>query len=126
MEATHDFLHPEHKALIAKLVRDEFLPRAELALAVDEADAPLGFVAMSGNRIDALFVDPARHRQGIGKALILRGARDQPLLFVDVNAQNARGVGFYRHLGFGEIGHSATDELGLPYPLLHLEWRRFA
>lgn len=126
VEATHDFLHPEHKAFIAKLVRDEFLPHAELALAVDETGAPLGFLAMSGNRIDALFVDPARHGQGIGKALILRGARDQPLLLVDVNAQNASGVGFYRHLGFREIGRSATDELGLPYPLLHLECRRFA
>ena len=126
VDATHDFLSPEHKAFIAKLVREEFLPNAELTLAVDEADAPLGFLTMSGNKIDALFVDPARHGHGIGKALILRAAREQPLLLVDVNAQNASGVGFYRHLGFREIGRSATDELGLPYPLLHLEWRRFA
>jgi hypothetical protein len=35
-------------------------------------------------------------------------------------AQNAQALGFYRHLGFMEIGHSPSDGQGRPYPLIHM------
>ena len=37
-----------------------------------------------------------------------------------MNEQNPRALGFYRRMGFEVVGRSELDELGNPYPLLHL------
>jgi putative acetyltransferase len=39
---------------------------------------------------------------------------------VDVNEQNPQGVGFYRHMGFEQVGRSELDGQGNPFPLLHM------
>lgn len=39
---------------------------------------------------------------------------------VDVNEQNEQALGFYRRLGFAQVGRSPLDGEGRPYPLLHL------
>jgi putative acetyltransferase len=40
---------------------------------------------------------------------------------VDVNEQNPQGVGFYRHMGFEQVGRSELDGQGNPFPLLHMK-----
>ena len=121
VDETHGFLAPEHKAQIAFVVREQFLPNTPLTLAVDEQDRPLGFIAMSGDTIDALFVDPVHHGRGIGRALVGEAALGHDRLAVDVNVQNESGLGFYRRLGFTAVGRSETYGLGLPYPLIHMK-----
>jgi ribosomal protein S18 acetylase RimI-like enzyme len=41
---------------------------------------------------------------------------------VDVNENegNDQAIGFYRHLGFRQIGRSPVDPAGNPFPILHL------
>ena len=39
---------------------------------------------------------------------------------MDVNEQNAEARKFYEALGFTVEGRSALDDMGLPYPLLHM------
>ncbi|WP_435655920.1 hypothetical protein [Brucella pituitosa] len=39
---------------------------------------------------------------------------------VDVNEQNTQGVGFYKHMGFGQVGRSELDDQGKAYPILKL------
>ena len=67
-----------------------------------------------------LFVAAAHRGRGLGGDLlyeaIRRGARR-----VDVNEQNEQGLGFYLHAGFEVAGRSASDALGLPFPILHLK-----
>jgi putative acetyltransferase len=120
--ATHDFLRPEDFRELEHLVAERYLPHAALWLAVEPEDRPVAFMGMSGAHIDALFVDPARHGRGIGRVLVRHALSLAPRLTVDVNEQNASGVGFYERLGFRRIGRSALDGEGRPYPLLHLAW----
>ncbi len=122
VDATHDFLTAGDRAAIDAEVC-AFLPEAPLLLAVDAADQPLAFLLLDGGHMEALFVDPARHGGGIGRALVAHALALHPKLTVDVNEQNRQAVGFYRHLGFAETGRSALDGQGRPYPLLHLRYR---
>ena len=118
--ATHDFVSRADRAEIAAIVRDQYLPAAPLWVAVDEADRPLGFMGMTGATMDSLFIDPAHHGRGIGRAMVDHAKAIAPALSVDVNEQNDGAVAFYRHLGFRQVGRSPVDDSGRPYPLLHL------
>ncbi len=57
VDATHDFLSAEYRAELEELVRS-FLPEAPLWVAVNERDQPVGFMLLSGQHMDALFIDP--------------------------------------------------------------------
>ena len=119
VEATHDFLHPDDLTRIDAEVR-EHLPAMVSWVWIDADDQTSGFIAMTGAHIDALFVDPARHRGGVGRALIDHVRADHRVLTVDVNEQNPRATGFYERLGFRRTGRSATDDQGRPYAWIHM------
>lgn len=124
--ATHDFLAP------ADVDRYEAVVRAGLpALTVTLAERQgrvLGFVALTvagdGARVEMLFVDPDVHGSGVGSMLLRHATADRPVVELDVNEQNPRARAFYARRGFVEVGRSALDGDGRPYPLLHL--RRIA
>src|SRR5262249_45036891 len=122
VRATHGFLVEDdiafYRPLVAEYLAGDTL---ELWVVADEADQPMGFVALSPGAIDALFLDPAQRGKGHGRRLVAH-AQDVlggPLA-VDVNEQNAAARGFYESLGFVVIGRSSHDGLGRPHPLLHM------
>ncbi|MEN0678671.1 GNAT family N-acetyltransferase, partial [Plesiomonas shigelloides] len=39
---------------------------------------------------------------------------------VEVNEQNPLAVGFYEHMGFKVISRSPVDDMGKPFPILHM------
>ncbi|MEN5275567.1 acetyltransferase [Brucella sp. TWI432] len=117
--ATHDFLSREDFDEIEKLVGEQYLPNVEVDVIEDEGK-PVGFMGMTDNNIDSLFISPDQRGKGIGKHMITH-AKKRGTLTVDVNEQNTQGLGFYRHVGFVETGRSETDDQGRPYPLLHLK-----
>lgn len=123
VNATHDFLKPEDRIEIDKLVRD-FLPGAPLWLAVDDNDRPVGFMLLSDANMDALFIDPASRGSGIGRALVEHALSIHPELTTEVNEQNHQAVEFYEHLGFTRTGRSDFDQQGRPYPLIYLRKSR--
>lgn len=118
--ATHDFLAPGDFEEIAALVEHQYLPVADFWVAVDATDRPIGFMGLREGHIDSLFVDPAVHGRGVGKALVRYAVELAGSVTVDVNEQNAAGVGFYEKLGFVRRGWSAADPSGRPYPILHM------
>jgi len=124
VEATHDFLPAEELEAIARDVREKYLPLEDFLVAVDENDIPVGFMGMTKNKIDSLFVDPAAFGQGIGRALVERAFEVGPEILVDVNEQNEGSCFFYRRMGFERYDRSPTDDQGRPYPLLHMRRRR--
>ncbi len=121
--ATHDFVEAADLVEIAGLVRDQYLPYAGLTLACDDDDRVLAFIGMSGDMIDALFVDADARRSGVGRALIEHARERFPRgLRVEVNEQNLQAVGFYERLGFRITGRTPLDHQGRPYPLLQMAW----
>ncbi|MBX4827959.1 acetyltransferase [Klebsiella grimontii] len=119
VDATHDFLSKEYRVELETLV-SSFLPEAPLWVAVTEKDEPVAFMLLTGEHMDALFVDPTVRGCGIGKLLIEHALTLAPKLTTNVNEQNEQAVGFYQKMGFKVTGRSETDDLGKPYPLLHL------
>lgn len=119
VDATHDFLSKEYRAELEDLV-SAFLPEAPLWVAVTEKDEPVAFMLLTGEHMDALFVDPTVRGCGVGKLLIEHALTLAPKLTTNVNEQNEQAVGFYQKMGFKVTGRSETDDLGKPYPLLHL------
>ena len=69
-------------------------------------------------RVEMLFVDPACHRQGLGRALLDFAGKRHPVLELDVNEQNPGALAFYERYGFKLIARSEKDGSGEPYPLL--------
>jgi putative acetyltransferase len=119
VDASHDFLTAEDRAAIDIEVC-AFLPRAPLWLAVNESDQPLAFMLVDDGHMEALFVDPAFRRQGIGAALVRHGLAIHPAMTTDVNDQNDQAVRIYEQMGFRRTGRSPVDRQGRPYPLIHL------
>lgn len=118
--ATHHFLSDEHFREIEEIVAVRYLPHAPLWVASDDAGRPAGFMGLTDNNVDSLFIDPDVRGQGIGKLLIAHAHALHGALTVDVNEQNEQAVGFYRKMGFSDTGRSAVDGDGRPYPLLHM------
>ncbi|MCB8821033.1 acetyltransferase [Microvirga rosea] len=121
VSATHSFLTESDIAFYAEQVRDSYLPSQSFWVAVDSEGHPTGFMGMTGPKIDALFVHPSNHGQGIGRALVDHAASLEAGLLVDVNEQNEGACSFYGKLGFRQIGRSDLDDSGKPFPILKLE-----
>ncbi|ABX23304.1 acetyltransferase [Salmonella enterica] len=121
VDATHHFLSDAYRAELEELVSD-FLPEAPLWVAVTDQDEPVGFMLLTGEHMDALFVDPDFRGCGIGKLLIEHALTLAPHLTTSVNEQNIQAVGFYKKTGFKVTGRSEVDDLGKPYPLLKLAY----
>ena len=87
-------------------VRD--IARDELCLVADKGGRVVGMVAIKGNEIDKLYVDPEYHRQGIG-TLLFRAAEDTIKraghhdMFLGAMARSA--VPFYDRMGMYQDGY---------------------
>lgn len=68
-----------------------------------------GFIALIGNEVGAIFVDPAFHGTGIGRALMDRARGQRADLEVEVFKENAGARQFYATYGF-ELMHELTHE----------------
>ncbi|EMU1128932.1 TPA: acetyltransferase [Citrobacter koseri] len=119
VDATHHFLSASYRSELEELVRS-FLPEAPLWVAVTEQDEPIAFMLLTGQHMDALFVDPDVRGCGVGKFLVDHAITLAPELTTNVNEQNEQAVGFYKKMGFKVTGRSEVDDLGRPYPLLNL------
>ncbi|CAM7906844.1 acetyltransferase [Klebsiella quasipneumoniae] len=119
VDATHDFLSKAYRKELEEMVR-AFLPEAPLWVAVNTEDQPIAFMLLTGDHMDALFVDPDVRGCGVGRLLIEYALSLTPKLTTNVNEQNEQAVGFYQRMGFRVTGRSETDDLEQPYPLLNL------
>lgn len=116
---THTFLTEADIAALKPEVHSALLGVPALHGAYQEGVLQ-GFVGTAGDMIEMLFVDAALRGAGIGKQLLAYATGALGAKRVDVNEQNAQGVGFYQHMGFAVAGRSETDGQGRPFPLLHL------
>lgn len=118
VRATHGFLKEEDINDIRKALIPEYFPNVNLyAIVCDRVYA--GFIGLSSDTIEMLFVDSSYRGQGYGSALI-DFARQRGATKVDVNQQNTSALNFYKAKGFRVVARDDTDDAGRPYPILHL------
>jgi putative acetyltransferase len=119
VRATHTFLTEDDIQSLAPLVPAE-LARLELWVLCPDGGPPVGFLGLSGSKVEALFLAPEWCRRGFGRRLLEHARGLKGPLAVDVNEQNTEAVRFYEACGFAVVGRSEVDEAGRPFPLLHL------
>ncbi len=116
---THDFL-AEEDFQFYKSQLPLYFQCVTLYGFYNEDNLILGFLGVSKNKVEMLFVHQAAHRKGVGKALLYFATRNLGIKELDVNEQNCGAVDFYQAQGFEAIGRMEIDGSGKPYPLLCL------
>ena len=98
-EIAHPFLSDEFIASERENIPDLYLPNAETW--VFEADGTVvGFIALIGNEVGAIFVHPSHQKIGIGHQLMDMAKELRGELEVEVFAANSIGRAFYAKYGF--------------------------
>ena len=87
------------------------MPKAETW--VYEQDSKIvGFIALIGNEVGAIFVHSNYQRRGIGKKLMDFAKSIRENLVLDVFKENRMGRAFYHKYGFKQIGEHVHEETG--------------
>ena len=116
----HPFLAKDFLEIERIQIAEHWLPLAETT--VFEAEGRVvGFVALVGNEVGGLFVDPEHQRQGIGHALMDSARKSRPYLELNVFEANPIGRSFYAAYGFEEVARQISEATGLPELRLRLE-----
>ena len=77
------------------------LPQAELYVHENETTQQIdGFIGLTGNHIEGIFVVQAARSKGIGKALLEYAKSRKPCLTLCVYQKNRRALAFYRREQF--------------------------
>lgn len=95
----HPFLPQEFVAQVAKDMRNIYLPNAETWVLVEDGNVA-GFIALIGNEIGGLFLDPTLIGKGLGRAMVDHAFALKGPLRVEVFKDNAVGLPFYERCGF--------------------------
>lgn len=111
----HDFVPPSFWESQVETMRTVYLPASEAYVHCVEI-VPIGFYALSGNRLAALFVAPEHQGRGIGTALLAHAKTQRPVLTLSVYKENAAGCRFYLAQGFSVVREQTDAHTG------HLEY----
>ena len=121
VRATHTFLTEDDITFFKPLILNQYLNAVTLRCLKDENGNILGFIGVSENSLEMLFLSPKYRGMRLGKHLLKLAIEEFGVTKVDVNEQNPEACGFYKHFGFSVIGRSELDGSGKPYPILHME-----
>ena len=95
----HGFMSDEFIAQERKNVAEIYIPITDTWV-VEVSGIVQGFIALIGNEVGAVFLQPAYHRKGIGKALMDKAKALHGDLEVEVFNENIIGRRFYYRYGF--------------------------
>ena len=96
----HAFIAASFWAEHFEMVRD-LLPQAELYVHEDAGTRQIdGFIGLTENHIEGIFVAKAARSNGIGKALLEYTKSRKPCLTLSVYQKNQRALAFYRREQF--------------------------
>jgi putative acetyltransferase len=120
VRATHHFLTKENIQFFKPLI-PQYLGAVQLFCVKGDKNKIEGFLGVAEQSIEMLFLHPSAIGKGMGKKLVRFAIESLQVNKVDVNEQNEQAVNFYKHMGFHVINRSATDGMGKPFPILHME-----
>lgn len=111
----HPFLSEAFLATERREISERWLPMAETTV-YDVDGHAVGFIALIGNEVGAIFVDPDHQSMGVGRALMNHARESRPFLELNVFEANAIGRRFYDTYGFEFVDrhiHEASGETEL-------------
>ena len=119
--SSHHFLTEEDIAYFKPLIRNQYLLAVELFVMRNESGQIIGFMGLSDDMLEMLFVLPDQQGQGYGKAFVKYAIDKCGVSKVDVNEDNEQAYQFYLRMKFKVVGRDELDSSGKPFPILHLQ-----
>lgn len=116
----HSFLSEEFLATERREVAEHWLPLAE-TMVYEHDGRVIGFLALIGNEVGAIFVHPRCQGRGFGRALMDRAWSIRPFLELNVLEANAIGRRFYETYGFKLIDRHIGETTNQPELRLRLD-----
>lgn len=107
----HSFIEPSFWQSQVENMRSIYLPSSEVYVYEDEK-ALLGFYAIHGETLAAIFVKPSHQGTGIGKKLIKHAEQQRDTLLLTVYKENEASIKFYLKCGFECIGEQIDENTG--------------
>ena len=104
---THYFISAQYWKSNFELVK-ELLLQATVYVYEDKQEIQ-GFIGLSNEYIEGIFVSAEMQSQGIGKILLNYVKEKRNTLLLNVYQKNTRAISFYQREGF-EIQYSGLDE----------------
>ena len=119
VRATHHFLKPGEIEFYKPLILKYALPELVHLFGIRQNNKLCGFIGLSEQKIEMLFIAPEYFCRGLG-SLLLNHAVMLGYKLVDVNEENPEALKFYQRRGFHVISRDELDDNGKPHPILHL------
>lgn len=119
VRVTHNFLSEKDFKNLEPYAGQALAEVPVLAVAETE-DGVAGFIGLSEDKIEMLFIDPAFIGKGIGRKLVDWAINEKGIRLIDVNEQNTYAVSVYTHWGFKTYDRSEIDDQGNPFPILRM------
>lgn len=96
-------------------IQDVVLPRQQVTVA-EAGKEIVGFIAVSGDWVEQLYLDPAWTRRGIGSRLLMDATTALPVVKLHCFQSNTGARRFYERHGFVAVsfGDGTGNEEGLP------------
>lgn len=107
----HPFLSADFQDQVRHDIPKLYLPNAETWVAEVDSNV-VGFIALIGNEIGALFVHPTFHGKGIGKTLMDKAVELYSQLELEVFKANSIGRKFYTKYGFEDVSEEVHEATG--------------
>lgn len=88
-----------------------------MVVAENNAGHLVGFMGISDEKLEMLFISNENRGQGIGKILLQYGVEKYSIKELTVNEQNPKAKGFYEHMGlkFIKEQHKMNKEILIRY-----------
>ncbi len=118
-EIAHTFLSEEFLASERENIPNLYIPNAETWV-FEASGQVVGFIALIGKEVGAIFVHPGHQRMGVGQRLMDKAKVLREELEVEVFVKNAIGRAFYAKYGFEPIEQKVHDQTG--FDLLRLRF----
>ena len=107
-EIAHPFLTEEFLASERENIPNLYLPNAETWVYEDNGRV-VGFVALIGNEVGAIFAHPSHQRMGVGNRLMDKAKELREELEVEVFVKNTIGRSFYSKYGFTPVQENGAS-----------------
>lgn len=107
----HPFLEESFLEDEGEKIRNVWLKKAETWV-YEQDKIVVGFLALIGNEVGAIFVDPEFQKQGFGHALMDHARKLRGTLELDVFKENRIGRAFYDRYGFEIVKEHIHEQTG--------------